>query len=127
MPGKRWTTEEEFLLESLIGEKPIEAIARKLNRRPDAVRVKAHRMGMEITTETNNFSCSLLARLLGLSQCTVQEWIEKGELQAKKRGNGRSCNYRITRANFKKFYEQFYARKYSLKRIPPETIQWLIE
>lgn len=127
MPGKKWTPDEEFLLASLIGEKPIEAIARKLKRSPNTVRVKANRMGMAIATETDNFSCSLLARLLGLKQETVQTWINKRELKSRKRGKGRSCIQRITRKDFKAFYRQFKDRKPSLKRVPEETIQWLTE
>lgn len=127
MGAKHWTTEEKFLLESLVGEKPIEAIAKRLNRRTSAVQMKANRMGMNTTTETNNFSCNALANYLGLNQATVHEWIIKGELKAKKRGKGRSCGYRITRANFKRFYNAFFNKKYSLKNIPKETIQWLIE
>jgi predicted XRE-type DNA-binding protein len=124
---KRWTDDDLFLLESLLGEMPIEAIAKKLGRPENTVRIKARQIGLSIVPQTNHFNCGQLAEILGIEQSTVNEWIRKGELRAKKGRNFRQSAFRITRKNFKRFYMNFLNKKRCLKHIPPETLAWLTE
>jgi excisionase family DNA binding protein len=124
--GKKWTSEEEAMLEAMAGEIPPRKIAKKLNRRYGTVFQKASRMGISLEMETNNFTINGLSRLLGVDPSTVFEWIKNGQLKAPKLGN-QTSRRTISRKAFKRFYETYGGRKQSLKHIPPETIQWLTE
>lgn len=127
MTGKRWTKEEEFLLESLAGELPIQEIAKRLKRKRNAVEAKASRMGISVETETDSWSIQALSKILGLNAATVWEWIRKGELNAKKMGKGLTCHRKITKKNFRLFYENFAHRKQGLKSVDRDTLSFLID
>lgn len=124
--ARRWTEEEEFLLESLAGELPVQEIAKKLKRNRNAVEMKAFRMNLSIQTETNNWSVTGLAKLLGINPSTVFEWIAKGHLGSKKVGRKRTSSHKISKKEFRLFYETYGPRKQSLKKLDPDTINFLL-
>jgi excisionase family DNA binding protein len=124
--ARRWTEEEEFLLESLAGELPVQEIAKRLKRNRNAVEMKAFRMNLSIQTETDNWSITALAKLLNVNPSTVFEWIAKGHLGGQKVGRSRTSSYKISKKEFKLFYETYGPRKQSLKRLDPGIINFLI-
>ena len=64
-----------------------DTVARKLQRSGVALRVKAKRMGIAMTTRSTVLTCAEVARVLGL-RCPkkVSDWITRGWLVAKLRG-----------------------------------------
>ncbi|MCU1251443.1 MAG: hypothetical protein JWQ49_4472 [Edaphobacter sp.] len=94
---RRWTEEEiEFVREELV-KRPVEDIAKKLNRTPRAVRsmlVRNHLAIKEIRCD--RFSVESLARALRVRADEIHYWIEQGWLQATISAEGRRCAYNIT-------------------------------
>ncbi len=74
---KRWTPEEESLLEEWAGTYTIRTIARRLSRKPVSVSLKLRRMQISGAVRGGNTAASL-AECFGVSDMTVASWIRRG-------------------------------------------------
>lgn len=120
-----WTESEEFLLESMLGSYRVSAIAKKLKRKPCTVHKKIQRMGLSVVPNLDSWSAPDFAKLIGVERHTVYEWINRGELIAKKSGRKKCCPYTIKRADFVEFYDKYKKVKPSLSQIDPAILEWL--
>ena len=94
---RRWTEEEiEFVREELV-KRPIEEVAKKLNRTPRAIRsmlVRNHLGVREIRCD--RFSIDSLALALKVRKDEIHYWIDQGWLQATTSIQGKRRSYSIT-------------------------------
>lgn len=125
-----WTEDEETLLTELAGEAPIQKIAQELNRDRQCIYRKCKQLGLNLKTELDQWSSTQFSELTGICVATICRWINLGQLKAEKLRlpNGKKCSrHIITRRNFTDFYHKYYQSHDSLKRIPPEILEWIIE
>jgi hypothetical protein len=125
--NRPWTQDEIDMLYEWAEAKPIEFICQRLNRTRQSVYHKARHLGIKLTTTLDHFSSGELGRITGINESTIRYWLKQKQLKARKGGvKGVSSNYRITRRAFADFYHANKNNKYSLKRINPEVLDWLI-
>ena len=124
---RRWTEREEELLTEWLGEIPIWKIAQKLKRNRLSVYRKCQELGLTTKTELDGWSSNQFAELIGADRDTVNLWIQQGKLKAEKLSKNHVSRYIITRRNFTDFYYQYQRSHGSLKRIPPEVLEWILD
>lgn len=75
MSKKSWRAEEIKLLQTLVGQKSVTAIAKELGRTPGAVSNKLSRLGLGATRkQTGMLTARELANKLGVTTKTVVSW-----------------------------------------------------
>lgn len=124
---RRWTEREEELLTEWLGEIPIWKIAQKLKRNRLSVYRKCQGLELSTKTELDGWSSTQFARLIGVHRDTVTMWIRDGKLKAEKLSKNQVHRHVITRRNFTDFYYQYHQSLRSLKRIPPEVLEWILD
>ena len=122
-----WSKREENQLMKWAGEIPAGEISRRLNRPENSISAKASKMGLSLVTELNGWSVCSLARLTGIPRSTFRNWVKKKFLKTQTVKPLKGSRYWITRQNFSEFYHQYRDHFPSLKLIPPETLEWLIQ
>lgn len=86
MAGRRWSKEELELLEDLTEKYPLDTVARKLGRTPNAVFLKRQRMGIGgYRDNTDMLTRNTLSQILGVENRTIQYWERKGLKAIRKR------------------------------------------
>lgn len=79
MSKKPWRAEEIKLLQTLVGQRSVTAIAKELGRTPGAVSNKLSRLGLGATRkQTGMLTARELANKLGVTTKTVVSWEEYG-------------------------------------------------
>lgn len=85
LTGQRpWTDDDETLLREQYGRWSVETLAEKLGRTPGAVLARAKKLRLDSVGD--DLSLAMVASLIGRDVRTVAGWIERGELQAHRRG-----------------------------------------
>ena len=77
-----WTKQELDQLEELIHRLPVGAIAKKLHRSPNAVKVKATRLKLNIRLRDDWYTKMEVCEIVGEDHKKVQRWIDSGALKA---------------------------------------------
>ena len=77
-----WTPGEINRLEELIHRLPVGAIARRLHRSPNAVKVKATRLKLNIRLRDDWYTKVEVCEIVGEDHKKVQRWIDSGALKA---------------------------------------------
>lgn len=86
MGGKRWTMEEEEILEAQWGIKSVEDISEKLNRTRSSIINHARYMGLGRAYDSGLYLfVGQVSDILGYSPSVIHNWIKKEKLPAKKR------------------------------------------
>jgi len=94
---RRWTVDEIELVREELVKRPIEEIAKKLNRTPRAIRSMLARNHLGIREiRCDRFSVESLARALRVRKEEIHEWIQQGWLQTTVTVQGRRRFYTIT-------------------------------
>lgn len=129
---RKWTKEEEELLEDLWGNKSIGVIAKKLKRTEFSLKVKAVRMnlGPMIRNLTDKLTIYDIIDILGVSRDKiVNTWIKYGLKLKKKRVTDKTSYYIVEWEDLLKFLEKnqelWDSRKVDLYMLGEET-EWLI-
>jgi hypothetical protein len=92
-----------------------------------SIRQKACYSGLNLEPEYDYISAAKLAGILDISASTVRLWIGSEKLIAKKCGKGQSCSWRISTAEFKRFYKAYGKKYHSLKRADPDGLAYLLD
>lgn len=110
-----WSPTELEMLLSLIGDYPFTLAVRHYNkwaiensyttRTAGALRVKANKNGLGITSYGYYIDCPAIAQLVGLSGETVRRWVRDGHLIAYREG----IKYYVSRKNLRHFARRFPA------------------
>ena len=77
-----WTERELSLLEELIHRKSITQIAKRLNRSPNAVCVRAKRLKLSLRIREDWFTEAEVCEILGVDHKKAQRWIDSKALKA---------------------------------------------
>jgi len=86
MAGRRWTEEELTLLEELTEKYPLDTVARKLERTPNAVFLKRQRLGIGgLRDNSDMLTRNTLSQILGVENRTIIYWERKGLKAIRKR------------------------------------------
>jgi DNA-binding XRE family transcriptional regulator len=86
MAGRRWTNEELVLLEELTEKYPLDTVARKLGRTPNAVFLKRQRLGIGgLRDNSDMLTRNTLSQILGVENRTIVRWERKGLKAVRKR------------------------------------------
>lgn len=95
MSGRRWTQEDQTILEDGMYRRPITAIAKQLGRTPSACYLMAYKLGLP-RRDPGVLSCNELSMLLGLDGHVVVRWLKLGEIPCKHEpGRGAHGEYHI--------------------------------
>jgi len=78
----RWTQEELKHLAELIHRYSVIGVARRLHRSPNAVKVKATRLKLQLRTRDEWYTKKEVSEILGVDHKKVQSWIDSGVLTA---------------------------------------------
>jgi hypothetical protein len=107
---RRWTeTEFEIVREELV-KRPIEEVARKVNRTPKAIRNMLKRNHLSLREiRCDLFSVESLSSALRARKAEVIFWIEQGWLQASIASRGKRRSYTITAEALMILYKQHHA------------------
>lgn len=89
MGGRRWTAEEDALLEEWAGKYNVAQMAKKLGRSAAAVNIRVCRLGLGgIRRNTEHLSERMLCLTLGIDTRTFRKkWIKKGGLKGMRKGS----------------------------------------
>lgn len=91
---RRWTEDEIELVREELVNRPIEEIAKMLNRTPRAIRSMLARNHLAIREiRCDRFSMESLARALRVRKEEIHVWIEQGWLQATVTTQGKRRSY----------------------------------
>lgn len=104
---RRWKDKEiEEVREGLV-RKPIEEVARKLNRTPQAIRsmLRRHHFSMR-EIRCDRFSLESLSAALRIRKSEIHYWIDQGWLQVSVEVHGRKRMYVITPEALSQLYKQ---------------------
>lgn len=77
-----WVEGEIERLQSLIHRYSVTAIAKKLHRSPNAVKIKATRLKLGLRARDDWYTKSDVCEILGVDHKKVQAWIDDGALMA---------------------------------------------
>lgn len=132
--GKKfWTKEEEEILSDLWGNKPIEYIAKKLNRTVSSLKNKAYQLGLGSQLDNNydGLKISEIAELFNVRLDLVNiYWISLGlKYSIRKISRTKSYKY-VTIKDLYEFLEQnqnIWDSRYLEKNIPGIEPEWLKE
>jgi hypothetical protein len=93
---RRWTPDEEELLEQLAGTIGLTKIAERLGR--SIASVSSHAAALGLSLELDGFSINELCRILGINHYrAIREWVEGGMLEGVRNpGRGRWGEYQVT-------------------------------
>lgn len=81
-----WPKEDLDYLEDKFGELDIKRIAKHLEKTPEAILIKARRLGLEsITNASDRLNSKQLARVVGTDRKTIVRWINKHGLEASRK------------------------------------------
>jgi len=78
----RWTQGELERLAELIHRYSIFGVARRLHRSPNAVKVKATRLKLQLRTRDEWYTKKEVSEILGVDHKKVQAWVDSGVLTA---------------------------------------------
>ncbi len=80
MRGRRWTPEEDQLLEELIGDYTAEGVARKMKRSFNSINCRLYRLGIPgFGKSTDRLTMNQLCKMMGVDSRTVKKkWKEHG-------------------------------------------------
>lgn len=94
---REWTQEEEYFLEDYWGSKSVEYLSEKLDRSENAIKLKAHKMGLgnQLEASGNWLSVPTVAKILGTSKSGVYYWVKNGIIKSRKLKVGDSFRYQI--------------------------------
>lgn len=86
MRGRKWTKEDEFLLESMWGNKNMSYLCKKFNRSKNAIVLKARALNLGKAYDSGLYLLvTQVGDMLGYSATVVVNWITKYGLPAKKK------------------------------------------
>ncbi|HTV07781.1 MAG TPA: hypothetical protein VMD97_01895 [Candidatus Aquilonibacter sp.] len=78
---KPWSSAELTLLLDMAGEHPVSAIAQRLGRTHNAVKLKLCKLGHSCRVSHDGFTVSELAVALGVHAATVNRWTMRGRMK----------------------------------------------
>jgi len=108
---RRWTEDEIEIVREELVRRPIEEIAKKLNRTPRAIRSMLARNHLGIREiRCDRFSMESLARALRVRKEEIHVWIEQGWLQATVTTQGKRRSYSITPEALMLLYKNHLAK-----------------
>ena len=89
MGGRKWTAEEDALLEEWVGNYTVAQMAKKLGRSAAAVNIRVCRLGLGgIRRNTEHLTQYTLCKTLGVDTRTLRrKWIIKGGLKSMRKGS----------------------------------------
>lgn len=106
---RRWTEAEIEIIREELVKRPIEEVARKIDRTPKAIRniLRRNRLSLrEIRCDL--FSVESLASALRVRKAEVVFWIEQRWLQASTAGRGKRKSYTITPEALMSLYKEHH-------------------
>jgi hypothetical protein len=108
---RRWTEVEVEIVREELVMRPIEEIAKKLNRTPRAIRSMLARNHLGIREiRCDRFSMESLARALRVRKEEIHVWIEQGWLQATVTTQGKRRSFSITPEALMHLYKNHLAK-----------------
>jgi len=125
-----WRPEEIEKLRTLIHRYSVTAIAKRLHRSPNAVKVKATRLKLGLRARDDWFTKKEVCEILGVDHHKVQSWIEEGALEAswhngiRPQKNG-MCMWHIELEALKKFIIRNSGRLLG-RNVDIQQIVWII-
>ena len=125
-----WRPEEIEKLRTLIHSYSVTAIAKRLHRSPNAVKVKATRLKLGLRARDDWFTKKEVCEILGVDHKKVQAWIEEGALEAswhngRPQKNGGMCMWHIELEALKKFIIRNSGRLLG-RNVDIQQIVWII-
>jgi hypothetical protein len=119
---RRWQDEELDLARELLTKYPVEEVARKLKRSPNALRNALQRRQLSVREiRCDPFSVAALARALHVRRSEIVDWVEKGWLEATVTKHGQRSSYRISPEALSAFYK-LHLQDLLRRRIPNHTL-----
>lgn len=118
----RWQEEELDLARELLTKYPVEEVAKRLKRSPNALRNFLQRKQLSIREiRCDCFSAESLACALHVRRSEIVDWVERGWLQAEIANHGKRSSYRITPEALGAFYKH-HLQDLLKRRIPNHTL-----
>jgi len=106
---RRWTEAEFEIVREELVKRPIEEVARKINRTPKAIRNMLMRNQLSLREiRCDLFSVESLANALRVRKAEIVFWIDQGWLQATVSGHGKRRSYTITPEALMTLYKQHH-------------------
>lgn len=120
--NRRWHPEELDEARELLTRYPVEEVAKRLNRSPNALRSALHRRQLSVREiRCDCFSLEALAQAVHVRPQEVLHWIEQGWLQATVTKQGDRNSYRITPEALAALYKH-HLHDLLKRRIPNLTL-----
>jgi DNA-directed RNA polymerase specialized sigma subunit len=114
--SKRWSEKDIAYLKRNFYKKDIGELAVRLKRPANSVSTKAYQLGL---SENNAYNKYQIAEGLGVHPNTVSEWIAKGWLKGKKRGNSPNDHWEFLDKDIRKFVLTYP------HEVNPKKFDWL--
>jgi len=119
---RRWQEEELDQARELLTKYPVEEVAKRLKRSPNALRSALQRRQLSVREiRCDCFSAESLARALRVRRAEIISWVEKGWLEATVINQGKRSSYRITPEALSVFYKH-HLHDLLKRRIPNHSL-----